>query len=347
MYETLRIVTETVCNCKANSVTFLLTEFNCPGLWPIALCRMQQDQLEIHGNVVTFLKRENTSWSNRLSRDWTRNPCTWIQCKYRGSVASVPFVESRETVEGLSIGRTTGHRRGRSFDVAAMRRQRESFGRKQARSDVGSGARLRNKWREWQRKTSISRRDERARTKPVTGGTCGPTVCRGDVATIWGQVSDIQAEFKRLFAWLQTLDGQWRLSNCSQARCNKTNLSTWFHWSPLLALFTALPSTNTNTIDSLFYLLLPHTNARCSTCFVHVSYSLFKFAVIFLQKEGNLRNSLEDYYANVSPSPRDSFAKQSLVLAACDSSSREPKHGSSPLLAGSYYAWGEFQRPWS
>lgn len=254
IYTTLRIITKTVCNCNVNSMTFPLIEFanqfNCPGLWPIALCRMHQDQLEIHGNGVTFLKHENTSWSNQLSR---------ISSDSAGLSIRVRSQDDRTGQKGKVVSRCGDKKTTRELRSAIR------LATKQARSDVGNGARLRNKWRECQRKTSISRRDERARTKPVTGGTCGPTVCRGDVATIWGQVSDIQAEFKRLFAWLQTLDGQWRLSNCSQARCNKTNLSTSFHWSPFPALFTTLPSTNNNTIDSLFYLLLADTNARCST----------------------------------------------------------------------------------
>lgn len=47
-------------------------------------------------------------------------------------VASVPFVESRQTVEGLSIrvrSQDDRTQKGRSFHVAAIRRQRESFGR--------------------------------------------------------------------------------------------------------------------------------------------------------------------------------------------------------------------------
>ena len=121
-------------------------------------------------------------------------------------------MQSRLTVEDLSIRDRTqkGKVVSRCGDKKTRRELRSAIrlATKQARSDVDSGARLRNKWSQCQRKMSISRRDERARTKPVTGGTCGPTVCRGDAATIWGQVSDIQAEFKRLFAWLQTLDGQ-------------------------------------------------------------------------------------------------------------------------------------------
>lgn len=39
------------------------------------------------------------------------------------------------------------------------------------------------------------------------------------------------------------------------------------------------------------------------------------------------------------------FFRQSALWSRVDSSSRKPKDGSCPLLAGSYYAWGEFQRP--
>ena len=158
-----------------------------------------------------------------------------------GHVPAERAVQSRLTVEDLSIRDRTQNGKvvSRCGDKKTRRELRSAIrlATKQARSDVDSGARLRNKWSQCQRKMSISRRDERARTKPVTGGTCGPTVCRGDAATIWGQVSDIQAEFKRLFAWLQTLDGQWRLSNCSQARCNKTKA---VHFVPLAAPSTAL-----------------------------------------------------------------------------------------------------------
>lgn len=293
---------------------------------------MQQDQLEIHLFETWKFKFVQTTFFYRsvcgISSD-------------SGRPTDSRALAGRQDTEWAKVVPRCGDKETTRELRSAIR-----LATKQARSDVGNGARLRNKWRERQRKTSISREDERARTKLVTGGTCGPTVCRGDVATIWGQVSDIQAEFKRLFAWLQTLDGQWRLSNCSQARCNKTNLSTSFHLLPLRALFTALPSSNNNTIDSLFYLLLPDANVRCFTCFVHVSHLLVRSLSLLLfsyKTKGTFITPTFLLFHEI-PSPKCAASR---VRVLRDSSSRKSKDGSSPLLAGSYYAWGEFQRPWS
>lgn len=99
----------------------------------------------------------------------------------------------------------------------------------------------------------------------------------------------------------------------------------------------------------LFYLLLPDANVRCFTRFVHVSYLLVRSLSSLLSSyktKGTLRQPGRLLRQRSSSSTR--FFRQSVprpVSAAPDPNSCKSKVGSSPLLAGSYYAWGEFQRP--